>query len=80
MSQLTNLDCDRAPPLLECDRQPTTKHVNSHLKFDWVERPGNKYWYFRYCWMRGRKINRLYLGSVTSITDRVCNPLGILVQ
>ncbi|WP_445629060.1 DUF4102 domain-containing protein [Nostoc sp. DSM 114167] len=33
----------------------------------WVERSGNKYWYFRYCWMVGRKKNRLYLGSVTSI-------------
>ncbi|MBN3905124.1 MAG: DUF4102 domain-containing protein [Nostoc sp. NMS1] len=33
----------------------------------WVERSGNKYWYFRYCWMTGRKINRLYLGSVNSV-------------
>lgn len=32
----------------------------------WVERAGNKYWYYRYCWMVGRKKNRRYLGSVTS--------------
>ena len=33
----------------------------------WVERSGNKYWYFRYCWMVGRKKNRCYIGSVDSI-------------
>ena len=32
----------------------------------WVERAGNKYWYFRYRWMSGRKSNRVYLGSVQS--------------
>jgi hypothetical protein len=36
----------------------------------WVERSGNKYWYYRYCWMVGRKKNRIYLGSVTSMTAR----------
>ncbi|MBN3959243.1 DUF4102 domain-containing protein [Nostoc sp. NMS8] len=36
----------------------------------WVERSGNKYWYFRYCWMVGRKKNRVYLGSVSSIIAR----------
>ncbi|MEH1948164.1 MAG: DUF4102 domain-containing protein [Nostoc sp.] len=36
----------------------------------WVQRSGNKYWYFRYCWMTGRKISRLYLGSVNSIIAR----------
>lgn len=29
----------------------------------WVERGGNKYWYYRYMWMSGRKINRVYIGS-----------------
>ena len=33
----------------------------------WVERGGNKYWYYRYCWMVGRKKNRRYIGSVDSI-------------
>jgi hypothetical protein len=28
---------------------------------------GNRYWYYRYCWMTSRKKNRLYLGSVDSI-------------
>ncbi|MBN3885635.1 MAG: hypothetical protein HWQ44_22585 [Nostoc sp. JL34] len=36
----------------------------------WVERSGNKYWYYRYCWMVGRKKNRVYLGSVSSIITR----------
>jgi len=32
----------------------------------WVERGGNKYWYYRYRWMLGRKSHRVYLGSVQS--------------
>ena len=32
----------------------------------WVERAGNKYWYYRYTWMSGRKLHRLYLGSAKS--------------
>jgi hypothetical protein len=32
----------------------------------WVDRNGNKYWYYRYCWMKGRKIQRRYIGSVNS--------------
>ncbi len=32
----------------------------------WVERGNNKYWYYRYCWMEGRKIRRRYIGSVRS--------------
>lgn len=32
----------------------------------WVQRGGNKYWYYRYAWMTGRKIHRLYIGSVES--------------
>ena len=43
------------------------QHDTHWVEKYWVERSGNKYWYFRYCWMTGRKINRLYLGSVDSI-------------
>ena len=43
------------------------QHDTHWIEKYWVERSGNKYWYFRYCWMTGRKINRLYLGSVYSI-------------
>jgi hypothetical protein len=32
----------------------------------WVERGTNKYWYYRYTWMEGRKLHRVYIGSVTS--------------
>ncbi|OUL28790.1 hypothetical protein [Nostoc sp. 106C] len=32
----------------------------------WVQREGNKYWYYRYAWMLGRKIHRRYIGSVES--------------
>ncbi len=32
----------------------------------WVERVGNKYWYYRYMWMEGRRIHRVYIGAVAS--------------
>lgn len=32
----------------------------------WVQREGNRYWYYRYCWMTGRKKSRRYIGSVES--------------
>jgi hypothetical protein len=32
----------------------------------WVERSGSKHWYYRYMWMSGRKIQRVYIGSVHS--------------
>ncbi|MEH2307812.1 DUF4102 domain-containing protein [Nostoc sp.] len=50
------------------DTKKTAPQHDTHwVERYWVERSGNKYWYFRYCWMTGRKINRLYLGSVGSI-------------
>ncbi|PLZ95289.1 hypothetical protein CEN50_22800 [Fischerella thermalis CCMEE 5268] len=32
----------------------------------WVKRGNKKYDYFRYCWMEGRKIRRIHIGSVDS--------------
>ncbi|MEA5622508.1 DUF4102 domain-containing protein [Nostoc sp. UHCC 0251] len=43
------------------------QHDTHWVEKYWVERSGNKYWYYRYCWMVGRKKKRLYLGSVDSI-------------
>lgn len=43
------------------------QHDTHWVERYWVQRSGNKYWYFRYCWMMGRKIHRIYLGSVSSI-------------
>lgn len=34
----------------------------------WVERNHKKYYYWRYCWMEGRKIRRCHIGSVRSHT------------
>ncbi|MGV0102516.1 AP2/ERF domain-containing protein [Nostoc sp. DSM 114160] len=42
------------------------QHDTHWVEKYWVERSGNKYWYYRYCWMQGRKKNRRYLGSVDS--------------
>ena len=43
------------------------QHDTHWVENYWVERSGNKYWYYRYCWMVGRKKNRRYIGSVDSI-------------
>ncbi|MDZ7992037.1 MAG: DUF4102 domain-containing protein [Nostoc sp. EfeVER01] len=51
--------------------QKTAPQHDTHwVEKYWVERSGNKYWYFRYCWMQGRKKNRRYLGSVDSAIAR----------
>ncbi|MBW4678113.1 MAG: hypothetical protein KME52_30250 [Desmonostoc geniculatum HA4340-LM1] len=50
-----------------CNTQKSAPQHDTHwVERYWVERSGNKYWYFRYCWMVGRKIHRHYLGSVNS--------------
>ncbi|MBC1218477.1 DUF4102 domain-containing protein [Nostoc sp. UCD121] len=48
-------------------KKTAPQHDTHWVEKYWVERATNKYWYFQYCWMSGRKINRLYLGSVDSI-------------
>nr|MDZ8016540.1 hypothetical protein [Nostoc sp. SerVER01] len=42
------------------------QHDTHWVERYWVERGTNKYWYYRYCWMFGRKIHRQYIGSVHS--------------
>lgn len=46
------------------------QHDTHWLEKYWVERSGNKYWYYRYCWREGRKKHRVYIGSVDSILAR----------
>lgn len=60
--------CKSVGEQVATDTQTSAPQHDTHwVEKYWVERSGNKYWYFRYCWMTGRKINRLYLGSVDSI-------------
>ncbi|MBD2609515.1 DUF4102 domain-containing protein [Scytonema hofmannii FACHB-248] len=47
------------------DRDTVDKTTHWVEKY-WVERVGQKYWYYRYCWMEGRKISRIYIGAVAS--------------
>jgi len=42
--------------------KPATHWVEKY----WVERGTNKYWYYRYTWMSGRKLHRVYIGSARS--------------
>lgn len=46
------------------------QHDTHWVEKYWVERSCNKYWYFRYCWMTGRKIHRIYIGSVNSMAAK----------
>jgi hypothetical protein len=46
----------------QLSEEKTTHWVEKY----WVERGTNKYWYYRYMWMEGRKLYRVYIGSVTS--------------
>jgi hypothetical protein len=39
----------------------------------WVERISQKYWYYRYCWMEGRKKSRVYIGAVASRKAQLIN-------
>lgn len=49
------------------DTQKTAPQHDTHwIERYWVERSGNKYWYYRYCWMEGRKKHRRYIGAVHS--------------
>ncbi len=43
------------------------QHDTHWLEKYWVQRGGNKYWYYRYCWRDGRKKHRVYIGSVDSV-------------
>jgi hypothetical protein len=40
--------------------------TNHFIEKYYVERGTNKYWYYRYTWMEGRKLRRRYMGSVDS--------------
>lgn len=44
--------------------------INHWVEKYWVERGSQKYWYYRYMWMEGRKLRRKYIGSVTSARAR----------
>ncbi|MBD2354756.1 DUF4102 domain-containing protein [Tolypothrix sp. FACHB-123] len=50
--------------------QPTPKQFadeQTHwVQEYWVKRNGEKYYYYRYCWMVGRKKNCIHIGSVTN--------------
>ncbi|RUT08435.1 hypothetical protein DSM106972_016030 [Dulcicalothrix desertica PCC 7102] len=48
------------------NQKPGQKQVTHWVEPYWVERAAKKYKYYRYCWMQGRKINRIHIGSVNS--------------
>ncbi|MFN6526927.1 hypothetical protein [Nostoc sp. ChiSLP03a] len=51
--------------------QKIAPEQNTHwVEKYWVQRLGNKYWYYRYCWMSGRKKNRRHIGSVDSVISK----------
>lgn len=44
-------------------KKSAPQHDNHWVEKYWVERSGTKYWYYRYMWMEGRKLHRVYIGS-----------------
>ena len=59
--------CKSVGEQVATDTQKSAPQHDTHwIEEYWVERCSNKYWYYRYCWMQGRKIHRRYLGSVNS--------------
>ncbi|MFN6484020.1 MULTISPECIES: DUF4102 domain-containing protein [unclassified Nostoc] len=71
--QISDLEspCKSVGEQVVTDTQKSAPQHDTHwVEKYWVERSGNRYWYFRYCWMVGRKINRLYLGSVNSTKSK----------
>ncbi len=57
--------------VLDITKKVAPQHDTHWIEKYWVERSGNKYWYYRYCWMQGRKKHRRYLGSVDSPKARL---------
>jgi hypothetical protein len=52
--------------VLQTTKKSAPQHDTHWIERYWVERSGNKFWYYRYCWMVGRKKHRRYIGSVSS--------------
>lgn len=49
------------------DTQKVAPEHDTHwIEKYWVERANNKYWYWRYMFMEGRKIQRVHIGAVGS--------------
>ncbi|MEH2151051.1 hypothetical protein [Nostoc sp.] len=56
---------------VKLDTEKVAPEQNTHwVEEYWVQRNTNKYFYYRYCWMLGRKKKRIHLGSVDSIIAR----------
>jgi hypothetical protein len=51
-------------------KKAAPQHDTHWIEKYWVQRGTNKYWYYRYCWMEGRKKQRRYIGSVNSATAK----------
>lgn len=54
----------------EQESNDTLKVAPEHIHWTeeyWVQRCGKKYYYWRYCWMEGRKIHHCHIGSVRSL-------------
>jgi hypothetical protein len=59
--------CDFVGEQVTTDTQKSAPQHDTHwIEKYWVKRSGNKYWYWRYMFMTGRKINRVYIGAVGS--------------
>lgn len=66
-TQQPKFPCEFVGAQVNSDTQKVAPQHDTHwVECYWVDRGGNKYWYYRYCWMTGRKKSRVYIGSTTS--------------
>lgn len=57
----------KAPQQIQSGNQPNqAQKCNQWVEVYWVSTGKKKHYYYRYCWMEGRKISRVHLGSTTN--------------
>jgi len=66
-------DCVGEQVVQTTDKSIHQQEYTHFIETYWVERKGQKYWYYRYTWKRGEKLLRKYIGSVNSPNRRKCS-------
>lgn len=57
----------QAPQQVQSGNKPNqTQKCNQWVEVYWVSTGKKKHWYYRYCWMEGRKIKRQHIGNTAN--------------
>lgn len=58
----------QAPQHIQSGNQPNQhEKYNQWVEVYWVSRANKKHYYYRYCWMEGRKIERQHIGNIANV-------------